>query len=211
MLKALYKLIVSVSVLGVVALANPLGTNNVYAYGNCEANYGGGETCILNKSFEVTKKVRIEGDNSWKDKVIGVAIDEIVEFRIRVKNVGEVEVDNMKMEDFLPDEMIFLDNEGLTQEWDNFSPGETQEFKIKARIKDSEFDRENFEKCIVNKVEIDYDGNFEGSDTATVCYGDAEITELPETGPTASIAFSVIGLGLISGGTLVKKKLLASF
>lgn len=211
MLKALYKLIVSVSILGVVSLTSQMSINSVYASGNCEANYGGGETCILNKSFEVTKKVRIEGDNSWKDKVIEVEPDQIVEFRIRVKNVGEVEVDNMKMEDFLPDEMIFLDNEGLTQEWDNFSPDETREFKIKARIKDSEFDRENFEKCIVNKVEIEYDGNFEGSDTATVCYGDVEITELPETGATQSIVLSVAGLGFIFVGTLIKKKLLASF
>ena len=65
-------------------------------------------------------------------------------------------------------------------------------------------DRENFEKCVVNKAEVEWDGNFEGSDTATVCYGDVEVTELPETGAVSTLA--IAGLGLIIAGYTLKKR-----
>ncbi len=172
---------------------------------NCEPTYGGGQTCIYNKSFEIDKDVRIEGDDDWEDKVTDVEADDIVEFRIRVKNVGDIEVDNMKMEDFLPDEMEKVSGD-LTEYWDDFEPGETKEFKIKAQIDEDEFDRENFEKCVVNKVEVSYDGDFEGSDTATVCYGDAEVTELPETGAGATLALALTGLSSITAGAFIRRK-----
>ncbi len=175
------------------------------SYADCEANYGGGETCIYNKSFEVDKKVRIQGDDNWKDKVTDVEKDDIVEFRIKIKNVGEIKVDDMKMKDFLPDEMERVGGSGLTEYWDSFIPGESKEFKIEAVLDESEFDRENFEKCIVNKAEAYYDDNFEGADTATVCYGNATITELPETGASSTLIFVSLGMLSLLGGTLVKK------
>lgn len=180
-------------------------------YAGCTTNYGGyGETCIYNKSFEIDKDVRVEDeDDDWEDKVTDVAEDDVVEFRIKVENVGEVTVDNMKMEDFLPDEMERVGGSGLTEYWDDFEPGDKKEFTIKAKVKEDEYDRENFEKCIVNKAEIEYDGDFEGSDTATVCYGNAEITELPDTGPTTGVALSIGGLVMMFAGILVKKQTLA--
>lgn len=187
------------------ALVLSIALLNRVSYADCEANYGGGETCIYNKSFEIEKKVRIQGDNTWKDKVTDVKQDEIVEFKIKIKNVGEIEVDNMKMKDILPDEMDRVGGSGLTEYWDNFEPGDTKEFKIEAKLDNSEFDRENFEKCIVNKAEAYYDGNFEGADTATVCYGNATITELPETGASSTIALVSMGILSVLGGTLVKK------
>lgn len=196
--------ILTVSAFTLVALIN---SNTAYA--GCESNYGGGETCIYNKSFEIEKKVRIEGDNEWKDKVVDVEEDETVEFRIRVENVGEVGVDDMKYEDFLPDEMERVGGDGLTEYWDGFDPDEEVTFIIEAKVKDSEYDDEDFEKCVVNKVELYYDDAFEGSDTATVCYGDEEITELPETGPASTVGLALSGLGLIASGTLVKKRKLA--
>ncbi len=175
---------------------------------NCEDTGAYGQTCIYNKSFKVTKYVRIQGDDEWEDKVVDVQEDEVVEFKIKVKNVGEVEVDDMKMEDFLPDEMERVGGSGLTEYWNDFEPGETKTFVIEAEVNDSEYDAENFEKCVVNKVEIEYDGDFEGSDTATVCYGDVEITELPSTGATSTIALTVAGFGFMIFGALVKKRLI---
>ena len=174
--------------------------NTSYAFAD-ESDYGGTE--IKNKSFRIEKEVRVEGDNEWKDKVTDVEEDETVEFRIEVKNVGEVEVDDMKMEDFLPDEMDRVGGDGLTEYWDDFEPGDKVTFKIKAEIDEDEYDRENFDKCIVNKAEIRYDDDFEGSDTATVCYGDGEITELPETGAGATVAF--LGICLVLLGVFIKK------
>lgn len=199
-------IVVSAAMFAVAMVVKP---NTVYA--GCESTYGGGETCIYNKSFEIEKKVRIEGDNEWKDKVVDVEEGETVEFRIKVKNVGEVEVDDMKYEDFLPDEMYRTGGSGLTEYWDNFEPGETVEFKLEAKVDESEYDYENFEKCVVNKAELYYKDAFEGSDTATVCYsnGEKEITELPETGPTSTVGLALSGIGLIAAGTLVKKRKLS--
>lgn len=200
--KTTKSLIISLSLITVIAY---IGSNKT-AYAGCESYYGG-ETCIYNKSFEIDKDVRIEGKDEWKDKVTDVDEDETVEFRIRIKNVGEIEVDNMKYDDSLPEEMERVGGSGLTEYWNDFEPGERVEYIIKAKVKSNEYDRKNFEKCIVNKVELEWDDHFEGSDTATVCYGDAEITELPETGPTAGIVLAISGMISILGGMLVRKQL----
>jgi hypothetical protein len=182
------------------------GDSKVYA-GNCESNYGGGENCVYNKRFEIDKDVRIEGDSEWEeDKVTGVKKGEIVEFRIKIKNLsdeGAGSFDKMKMEDFLPEELIREGGSGLTEHWDDFEANETKTFVLKVKIDSDEFDRkDNFEKCVVNKAEVRWDGKFEGSDTATVCYGNGEPTELPKTGAVSELA--IVGLGLLTAGILVK-------
>jgi hypothetical protein len=199
------KNLISLSV--AVALFTVFGGNRTVLADNCESNYGGGETCIYNKRFEIDKDVRIEGDNEWKeDKVTDVDKDEIVEFRIKIKNLSDEDAgsfDDMKMEDFLPDELIREGGSGLTEYWDDFDPGETKTFTIRAKIDPDEFDRDdNFEKCVVNKAEVRWDGDFEGSDTATVCYGNGKPTELPKTGAVSDLA--IIGLGMLTAGVFAK-------
>jgi len=179
-----------------------LSTGSVYA-----DQYGGGcDDC--NTRFRITKEVRIEGDNSWKDKITEVGEDDIVEFRITIKNKSDDEADradDMKMEDFLPDEMYRVGGSGLTEYWDDFEPGEEKKFTIKARVESGEYDRDvEFEKCVVNKAELRWDGDFEGSDTATVCYGNIEPSELPKTGGFSNLALA--GLGFLTVGLVTKKK-----
>ena len=180
---------------------------------DCEPTYGGGQTCVVNKRFEIEKQVRIkDSDDDWEDKVMDVEKDDIVEFRIKIKNLSDdeadeyIDFDDMKMEDFLPDEMERTDGSGLTEYWDDFEPGESKSFTIEAKVDEDEYDRDaDFEKCIVNKAEVSWDGDFEGSDTATVCYGDEEVTELPETGSNELV--SLIGLVSIIGGIILRKSL----
>lgn len=178
---------------------------------SCKSNYGGGETCIVNKRFEIEKKVRIEGDDDWEDKITGVKENEVVEFRIRIKNKSDEEAggfDDMKMTDYLPSEMYRIGGSGLTEYWDDFEAGEREEFIIKAKIDSEEFDRDdNFEKCVVNKAKVEWDDKFEGSDTATVCYekGDVTVTELPDTGAGSTVA--LIGAGLLVAGLILKKSI----
>ncbi|HLC93618.1 MAG TPA: LPXTG cell wall anchor domain-containing protein [Patescibacteria group bacterium] len=198
--------IIAVAVVALVV--GVLFTGSAYANGDCEPTYGGGERCVFNKSFDIEKEVRKDEDDDFEDKVTDVDKNDTVEFQIKVKNVGDIEVDNMKYEDFLPDEMERVGGSGLTEEWNDFEPDEEVKFVIKAKIKESEFDRENFDKCIVNKVKVTFDGDFEGSDTATVCYGQGEVTELPKTGGESTIALTLLGLGLAIAGTLSKRKLI---
>lgn len=179
------------------------GKSKVYA--SCTPNYGGGQTCIFNKNFDIEKKVRKAGDDSWGDKVINVKKGEIVEFRIKIKNDGDLDVDGMKMEDKLPKEMERVGGSGLTEYWDDFEKGESKTFVIKAKVKDREYERENFEKCVVNKAVVEYNGDEEASDTATVCYGSVKPTELPKTGGGAFTL--ALGGVLVSLGVLLRKRL----
>ena len=132
----------------VAIVAGILYTGNARAEW-CEPIYGGGQNCYYNKRFDISKKVRIEGNDEWKDKVTDVEEDDVVEFKVKVKNEGEVEVDHMKMKDSLPDEMERVGGDGLTEYWEDFEPGETKTFIIRAKVNSEEYDRENFEKCVV--------------------------------------------------------------
>ena len=177
------------------------------AYAACEDDGAYGETCVFEKGFEIEKKVRIKGDSIWKDKVVDVKEGEVIEFRIIARNVGEVDADDMEMKDILPDVLDKIGGANLTEEWDDFDIDEEKTFIIEARIKSSEFDRtDNFEKCVVNKAELRHKGNLVGSDTATVCYGEGEVTELPKTGPLSTELMSIFGFASTGLGLMLKRK-----
>ena len=169
-------------------------------------------TVTINKRFRIEKQVRLEGDSTWKDKVY-IDLNDLedvnknIEFKITVKNLSDEEADefdNMRMEDILPNELYRVGGDGLTEYWNNFESGEKVTFELEVRIEDEELDREgSFEKCVVNKAEVEWDGEFEGSDTATVCFGNGELEELPETG--AFDALGITGLGLIAVGAFIRK------
>jgi hypothetical protein len=205
MLKTAKRLIVAIAIAFTLAVAF-----NQPVLADCEPNYGGGETCVYNKRFEIEKEVRFEGDNEWKDKITNVKEGDVVEFRIRITNLSDedsedyVDFDNMEMKDILPDELYRIAGDQLEVEWNDFEPGETKEFIIKVKVEANEYDRnESFEKCVVNKAEVYWDGTFEGSDTATVCYGKGVPTELPETGFESTLA--LIGAGFVATGFVLSK------
>ncbi|MFA6982073.1 MAG: hypothetical protein WC243_03570 [Patescibacteria group bacterium] len=195
---------IALKLIGIVLFVVLAVVSSKSVYADCESNYGGGETCVYNKSFKITKQVRLEGNDTWKDKITDVEEGDVIEFKIKIENTGEVDVDDMKMKDELPDELEKVGGSGLTEEWDDFESDETKTFIIKAKVEDDEFDKENFDKCVVNKAEVRYDGEFEGADTATVCYGNGDITELPETG-VSTLGLGFTGFGLITVGSLIKR------
>ena len=60
-------------------------------------------------------------------------------------------------------------------------------------------------RCVAAEIEFHFctgKGKFEGSDTATVCYGNGKPTELPKTGMLSDLA--IIGIGLLVAGMLVR-------
>jgi uncharacterized repeat protein (TIGR01451 family)/LPXTG-motif cell wall-anchored protein len=199
------RIIVSVFVL-VAVLFGVVG--KVYA---SDPIYGEGE--VVNKSFRIEKHVRFfrESDTRWKDKVTGVRKGDVLEFRIKVTNTGELKTNDMEVKDILPSELKILDGdftaEDLTRDFDNFKPGDVKEYKFRVQVRDSEFDRdEDFEKCVVNRAELRYKNKFEGSDVATVCYVKGEVTELPKTGAASTVTVTLAGLSLIFTGYLSKRK-----
>jgi uncharacterized repeat protein (TIGR01451 family) len=173
----------------------------------CTSDGAYGQTCISNESFEIEKKVRVKGNSTWKDKVTNVEEKDTVEFRVKVTNTGDDEEDKLKMSDSLPDEMSRTGGDDLTEEWNDFAADEDETFIIEAQLKSSEFDSTvSFEKCIVNKAELEQAGDYKGSDTATVCYNNADIEELPDTGPLSPIILGVSGLVMTFVGGYLKKK-----
>ena len=192
------KLIGSLITLGLFVF---LSTGTAYA-----GQYGEEE---YNLRFKITKEVRIQGDSEWKDKVTDVKEGEVVEFRIKIRNRSDGPADatdDMKMEDFLPEEMTKVGGNGLTEEWDNFDPKDEKVFIIQAKVDSDEYDRDvEFEKCVVNKAELRWDGEFQGADTATVCYGNVQPSELPKTGALSTMGLS--GLVLLVSGLISKKYL----
>lgn len=179
-----------------------------------------GGTIIVNKAFKVEKEVRLEGDDSWEEKITDVEEDDVIEFKITVENISdgdddETTFDDMRMEDFLPDELIKISGD-LTEYWDDFEEDEEKTFKIKAKVDPDEYDKENLENCVVNRVEIEHDDDYEGSDTATVCYVTKKgevlgIQELPATGATSTLVLTIMGINSIVAGVLMKKGFWKSF
>ncbi|MBP7785934.1 hypothetical protein KA062_01620 [Patescibacteria group bacterium] len=168
-----------------------------------------GEEEEYNLRFKIVKEVRIQGDTEWKDKVTDVGENDVVEFRIKIKNKSDDPADatdDMKMEDFLPEEMNKVGGSGLDEEWDNFDPKDEKVFIIQAKVDSDEYDSDvEFEKCVVNKAELRWDGEFQGADTATVCYGNVQPSELPKTGALSTMGLS--GLVLLVSGLISKKYL----
>ena len=207
MLNKLKKFILPSIVLASLLVA---GRIDVLADVDCEPVYGGGEECDFDRSFRITKEVRRLGEEDWDSdgKVHNIKKDQIVEFRVTIKNKGDITTDDMKMKDILPDEMERVGGSGLTEYFEDFEPGDEKEFIIEAKVRDEEFDREgDFEDCVTNKAEVYFDKNFEGSAKASVCFGKGEISELPKTGAETGIISTVAGFGLVALGTLLKKKL----
>jgi uncharacterized repeat protein (TIGR01451 family) len=175
---------------------------------DCEPNYGGGETCEREEDLEVSKQVRkykdsLGDDEGFKDKVTDIEKGDIVEFKIKVKNEGD-DVDDVDVKDSLPEELKKISGD-TSRHYDTLEAGETKTFRFRAKVHDDEFDRDDsFEKCVVNKVRVKQDGDEKASDTATVCYGDSEIEELPATG-SAAVAFAGLGSVVTGLGLYLKK------
>ena len=186
----------------IIGLMAVLSIGNAYA--SCEDVYGGGERCIINKSFRIEKEVRIKGDSTWREKVILEDLDDIVEFRITVRNTGELEVDDVKMEDILPDELKRVGGSGLTEDFDNFKPGDSEKFVIEAELTDDAKD-EKKANCFVNRAKVIYKDHVEGEDVATVCVETGEISELPETGFDTLTVLTALGLGSMALGIVIRK------
>ncbi|MBI2414258.1 LPXTG cell wall anchor domain-containing protein [candidate division WWE3 bacterium] len=167
---------------------------NGLAFADCEPDGAYGQICTYTKEFEIDKQVRFVGDDDWKDKIVGVKEGQKFEFKVSIKNNGEVDVDSMKMIDFLPDEIERISGDELVEYWENFESGERKNFVFEAKVRDVEYDKKNFEKCVVNKAEAYYSDNEIGSATAVVCYGDSQPKELPKTGPIDNGLLGILGL-----------------
>jgi uncharacterized repeat protein (TIGR01451 family) len=147
------------------------------------------------KDVSISKKVRLEGQDRWDDKVSDVSKDDIIEFKIKVENKSgnnTSAIDDLKMEDKLPDELEKI-NGSLTVYWDDFDHDEDKTFIIKAKVRPSEFEGD-VDECVDNKAIVMIDGDEEDEAQATVCYANVELSELPDTGAVTNITLFSLGV-----------------
>lgn len=175
---------------------------------DCETNYGGNKICTT-KKVHIKKSVRVcdkNGSNcsEWSDKVINVTKNDLVQFKIVVYNDSSDNadsLDNMSMKDALPSELTRTGGDSLKEYWDNFKTGTSKKFIIDAKVNASEFDRKDFDKCVVNEAFVYRDKKLKDSADATVCYNNRKPTELPKTGANGTVA--LIGVGLVLAGIVI--------
>lgn len=163
---------------------------------------------VVNKSFQIEKKVRKAGSNdSFKDKLylenVTVSKSIEVEFQVKVKNTGDYDADEMEYKDDLPEHFTRSGGHGLTENWDDFDSGEEVKFIIKAKLSGDTI-KPNMSDCYINTVDLTHKDDFEGSSAATVCVSTGTVTELPSTGPTSNLIMTVLGLSSLTTGMGLK-------
>lgn len=144
--------------------------------------------------FNVNKMVSKREGDGWTgptDKVTGLKDGDLVQFRIEVTNNGDETVNDVWVNDFLPDELKQYSGD---VEWklDNFKPGETRVFTFEAKV---EAKSDVSSACVVNKAVVRYENKDAASDSVEVCYGKegevlgAAAEALPATGLELNNAF----------------------
>jgi len=164
------------------------------AFAECNnSGYGSTDSCNKNREgFEIQKRVSKSGESDKKEKITGVKKGETFTFYFKVKNETYDKAD-LKFVDNLPSELEVVSGDDLNKSFSMDSQS-NKNFEIVVKVKDSEFNRTNFEKCVVNKAYITKDDKEKDSSSATVCYGDGVATKLPQTGPESI----VLGSGALS-------------
>ncbi len=231
-------------VLGALILsigALQISTVNSYAKKVCVDQYGGGETCIEDKEgdLEVNKKIKNPETGDFEDHIKASGgshpytfrAGETITFSIVVKNVGDITIENIKLEDILPSFVKYRNGDGdgkdnnTKVEFDEFTldAGESKEFEFTAKVS-SDLPK-NDRICLTNiakaKGELENsDEKVDDSDYANFCLelpkvkGKESPKRLPVTGGSLEVSqkekanlilAGSISLGLILVGFGLKK------
>ena len=201
------KVAISISVFTVSTLIALFSMNRLAFANSCDRTYGGGLDCERGMDIEKTVIVGDYRDKSgdFKKSVNVSKGDQVVTFKIVVKNTGDTDIKNVIYSDSLPSEFEFID--GTLREdigtLDNGDQNGKRTFYILARVKNSEFVK-GIAKCVVNTAKIKYtlNGDKEKKSSASVCYG---ITGLPKTGPADTAALVLTGISMIGLGFSLKR------
>ncbi|MCA9390499.1 DUF11 domain-containing protein [candidate division WWE3 bacterium] len=148
---------------------------------NCYNNYGVKVDCPVEEvSFSITKTADQE-----KIKPAGR-----VWFTVTVKNTGTITVDNVSVKDILPDELVWVEGD-ITHVYNNFKPGETRSFKVKAKPADN-IVAQGGTTTAINRAQLTYkDIKLNAEATVVIESGSVlAANTLPET----SAGYAIIGL-----------------
>ncbi len=177
----------------------------------CETQYGGNEVCVTTGELQIDKEV-LDPRNSgvYRDNLFltdyQFKTSENVTFKLKVKNVGDNTLNNVRVYDNLPSFLFFTGETAHEFTIEHLNPGDSQEFEVKTRVvAESQLEADRI--CGVNTAEVWADDDQHDKDTSEVCATKKVlgITTLPQTGFSGSsvLLFSSAITGLI-GFALIK-------
>jgi hypothetical protein len=179
-----------------------------------KAQYGNGEE---ERQVVIDKKVKPVNSEQWYDNLPQVntafAPENLVDFKIILKNSGDVDLENLNIIDNLPDYVKPIFNPGEYKEdekkitWtiEKITTGETQEFNIRVQIEKAENISQTQPFCLVNKTSVQKDGQELDNDTAQFCIEPRILAEtFPETGFNL-IFGTIVALATVATGVLIRK------
>jgi len=138
----------------------------------CETQYGGGEVCVRTGELQIDKEICNPPllDDKYKD--CDSATDEFIDnfgidgrrfwsneevvFKLKVKNVGDDTIFNIKVTDTLPAYLFFTGGSESSYSIDKLNPGESWEKIITTRVvAESQLPKEQSLVCVVNTGEVE--------------------------------------------------------
>lgn len=177
----------------------------------CTTQYGGGQKCENideDADISIDKEIYNIDDRQFEDHIDAsdyvFKASETIEFRIEIKNKGDVTYKKVELTDTLPDFVKFKDFTGgkdgkhengkLTWEFDNFKKGESKTVKFTVSVVDKSKlpnDTGNMQLTNVARVEgerADNKDNDKDADYSRFYVGlEGKITKLPEAGATSNV------------------------
>lgn len=180
--------------------------NLSFAAIRCETQYGGGQTCVKTGNIQVNKQVKeITGNDTheWRDNLVHVTSDkffkpqDLVEYRIKVKNVGDVDFATVILTDTLPSQLELVEG-SLSQELKNLKVNEEREIFIKAKVKNADQLGNSNTNCDIANTAKAVSGDQSDQDTAKVCVQKFPETAkaLPKAGPEDF--YLILGLSILA-------------
>lgn len=166
----------------------------------------------------VDKKIKAVGQNYWHDNLyesdILLTAEDLVFFKIYVKNTGDETLHGVTLIDYLPNYTNYILSDGTLNESENrtewsigdLSPGEEKEYYLRVQIENSENLPEDLDDdpyISVNRAKVDTNSGESDEDSAEFPIStDILATSLPETGsnqlPKIIVAVLIGGIGVIA-------------
>jgi len=165
------------------------------------------------KTILVDKTLRSVHEKEYKDNILSsdktFYEDDLIEFKIKIENSGDVDLKNIDVVDKLPPFLRVIFNPGTYNETDNqvewtideLKAGEAEEFLIRCQIDES--DEVYSLTKETNVAEACVDGICD-EDDAIYYIGNG--VSIPEAGDPSLIIKTGLALSSIAGGFLLRKK-----
>lgn len=167
----------------------------------------------------IKNPITLEYLNNLDSSLVLFAADNLVDFKVKVKNTGDEELKNIEVKDTLPPYVIFQSGPGsydsgsriLTWKIDELDPGQESIFDIQVKVVPASQLPQGGTTCVINWVEAKAETGEYDTDNSQFCIEArilAKVTPAvtPDTGIDPQLALQALGcLSLIGAGLKLRK------